>query len=580
MNTLIEQQLTQASEFILAAHVVDGYKLGHAEQYVKKTKRVYSNMTPRSDRLARAIKEHFDGRMIFFGAQKAIVELHNNWQKNFFDIPRDEVERIYTRRVKHYLGPDNGDFQIQCMLELHDLGYLPLEIKTLDEGTAVDMQIPTITIKNTDDRFWWLTNYTETYLSCSVWHLCNAASISREYYKTSKRWGSITGAPQEWLAIANHCFAARGHRGDQDARDSGMGHLLFSIGTDTLWAIDAMEMFYQADVEKEIVGVSVNAFEHATATQRIAYFRQVMGMNEHPLQAETESIKDIVTNLYPNGIVSYVADSEDYFGVIGTIAKELKDLILARGEDALGLSKFVFRPDSSPKTPFEIIVGDGVYHTDIAPTPLTKKLMEQDGCEVVKYDGKHYTTQPKKGVSSLMGVWEWVEVEPTPEQKGSLQILWEIFGGTVNEKGYKVINPKVGLIYGEAIDIELQEKIYKEMAKQGWCVSNVLFGVGSWGFLDRSSRDSFSQALKGTHSIVDDLDVSMQKNPKTAAKSKKSLRGYIRVERDPETGKLVAFDEQTEEQEQQGLLLVRYRNGCFYNLTCLEKVRVLAQSYD
>lgn len=512
---------------IQQTNVVDGYKLGHIDQYIKGTTKVYANMTPRSDRLARVLKEHHNGTMVFFGAQKSLKEMKHLWDTTFFNLPKDEVIKKYTRRIKNYLGSDNGNSQIKAMGKLHDLGYLPLSVKTLPEGTSVNMGIPTITITNTEPEFYWLTNYCETYLSCSVWHMCNSATLGREYYKTSKRWGDVTGAGEVWLGIANHCFAARGHRGQQDAMESGMGHLLFSYGTDTTWAIDGLEDYYNADSDKELIACSVNAFEHATATQRIAYYREHLGFNNYPLEAEKESLKDILTDLYPTGIVSYVADSEDYFGVISQVAKDLKGVILSRGEDSLGLCKTVFRPDSSPKTPLEVILGDS-----------------ESDCPL--------------------------------EHDGTLQILWDIFGGTVNDNGYKVLNPKVGVIYGEAIDIELQEKIYSEMVGQGWCVSNVLFGVGSWGFLDRSSRDSFSQALKGTHSIVNGADVSMQKNPKTAQGSKKSAKGLLMVT--GQSGEYTLHTEVTQEQEQQGELKEVFRDGKLLYETSLAEIRERVKS--
>lgn len=507
--------------------VVDGYKLDHINQYINGTEMVYANMTPRSDKLARVLRDYFDGRMVFFGIEKAMLELKDLWERTFFSKPKHEVLAQYARRIKNYVGPDNGDVQIESVGKLHDLGYLPLKVKALPEGSLVDMGVATITITNTRSEFYWLTNYCETYISCSVWHMCNAASISREYFNTSKRWASVSGAPDFWVEISNHCFAARGHRGMQDAMDSGMAHLLFSVGTDTLWAIDGLEQYYGADSDKELVACSVNAFEHATATQRIAYYRETLGFDKFPLQAEIESLRDVVTRLYPRGIVSYVADSEDYFGLLSKGLPAIKDEILNRTEDSLGLCKFVLRPDSSPKTPFEIIFGD-----DEAP-------------------------------------------EGSPEAKGSLQLLWDVFGGTLNERGFKLLNPKVGIIYGEAIDIELHERIQRTMIERGWCVSNMLYGTGSWGFLDRSSRDSFSQALKGTHSVVNDSDVSMQKNPKTAAGSKKSAKGLLRIEL--ENGRMVQYDQQTPEQENLGLLETVFLNGEVIRRTPLAEIRKRAR---
>lgn len=506
---------------IQQSSVVDGYKLGHIDQYVEGTEVVYANMTPRSDKLARVLKHNKDGTMVFFGLQKALKNLKHQWETTFFSLPKDDVISKYSRRIKNYVGVDYGDNQIEALSKLHDLGYLPLEIKGLPEGSFVNMQVPTITIKNTHKDFYWLTNYCETYLSCSVWHMCNAASLSREYYKTSKKFADITGADDFWVSIANHCFAARGQRGQEDAMDSGMAHLLFSVGTDTLWAIDGLEEYYNADSDKELIACSVNAFEHATATQRIAYYRS-KGFTKYPLEAEEESIKDICARLYPKGIVSYVSDSEDYYGVLAEILPALKDEILSREEDSLGLCKFVVRPDSSPKTPLEVIIGD------------------------------EYSDDPL-------------------HVKGSLQLLWDTFGGSINAQGFKVLNPKVGIIYGEAIDIELQELIYQEMVNKGWCVSNVLFGVGSWGFLDRSSRDNYSQALKGTHSVVHGKGISMQKNPKTAIGSKKSAKGLLRVEK--ENGKYVMYDNQTSRQEAQGELKTVFLDGNIVKETSLSEIR-------
>lgn len=503
-------------------HIVDGYKLGHIDQYIKGTQFVYSNMTPRSDKLARVIKERYDGTMVFFGVQKAVKVMQQQWHDSFFSKPKEQVIKSYSRRIKNYLGSDAGDSQIKAMVSLHDLGYLPLKIKALPEGSAVNMGVPTITITNTHPDFYWLTNYCETYLSCSVWHMCNAASLAKEYRKTSEKYAGITGVDNPfWVEIANHCFAARGHRGQEDAMDSGMGHLLTSVGSDTLWAIDGLEEYYNADSDNELIACSVNAFEHATCTQRIAYYRNEGYMN-YPLQAEEESIKDICLNLYKSGIVSYVSDSEDYYGLLAHSLPILKDYILGRKEDINGLCKFVFRPDSSPKTPLEVIVGD---------------TFGEDEYQI----------------------------------KGSLQLLWDTFGGTLNAKGFKVLNPKVGLIYGEAIDIEMQDLIYQEMVNKGWCVSNILFGVGSWGFLDRSSRDSFSQALKGTHSIVNGVGVSMQKTPKTAVNSKTSAKGFLRVEL--ENDSYVLYDQQTPQQEAQGELQTVFLNGKLVRETSLQEIR-------
>lgn len=552
------------------AHVVDGYKLGHISQYIKGTQFVGSNMTPRSDALARYIEENYDGKMFYVGLQLALINMVESWDATFFKKSEKNAIKAYKRRVKNYLGPDHGDDQIEAMRKLHQLGYLPIEVKSLPEGVKVPMQVPVFTVKNTHEDFYWLTNYLETYLSCMVWTMCNAASISEQYLKTSKRWAKVTNAPDMWIGIANHCFAGRGHRGDWDSMISGMGHMMVgNLGTDTLWAIDGMEHFYGADSDKEMIGVSVNAFEHATATQRIAYYRDVLGYNDYSLQAEEGSLKDILTELYPTGIISYVSDSEDHFGMLEKVLPKLKDVILARTADSWGLCKTVFRPDSSPKTPLEIIVGDHFIvnsadklHHFTAIDMHDKRQEWVRDLDTGNFFSLDYSTLKFTKVPYA---------EVPAEIKGSLQLLWDTFEGTTNDLGFRVINEKVGLIYGEAIDIEMQDRIFDEMVKRGWCVSNVLLGTGSWGFLKDSSRDSFNIAIKGTNSVVNGQEISMQKNPKTAAGAKKSAKGMLRVEL--EDGEYILYDQQTAEQELTGELKTVLMNGDMYNLTTLSEIR-------
>ncbi len=506
---------------IQQATVIDLYKGDHISQYMPKTEYVFSNMTPRSNRLVRVIREGYDGKMTWFGMQYALKVMVQRWDETFFHLPKDKAISKFKRLLGNCVGFDHIGKQVDALVELHDLGYLPLKIKTLPEGVRVDMQVPTFTITNTNPNFYWLVNYMETFLSCTIWPFCNAAGVTLQYRKTSQKYADITGADAFWVDIANHCFAARGHRGMEDAMISGMGHSLSSLGTDTFWAVDALEQYYNADSDKEMVGLSVLASEHAVACQRIAYYRE-QGYTGY-MDAEFKSLEDYLTRVYPTGIFSYVADSEDYFGNLIVNLPRLKDLIMNRKPDSNGLVKFVLRPDSSPKTPLEIICGD-----------------------------------PEAKVGS-------------PEYKGSLVLLDEEFGSELNEKGFKVINPMVGLLYGEAIDIEMQDRIYSKMVEMGYCVSNLLLGVGSWGFLDRASRDNYSIAVKGCHSVIEGVETPMQKNPKTAANSKKSAKGLLRVEREGDN--YVLYDQQTPEQESQGELKTVFEDGVLLYETSLAEIR-------
>jgi len=560
---------------------VDGYKLGHKSQYIKGTKVVGANMTPRDNKLANTIKEYFDGKIIFWGLQYALIFMVESWEKTFFSLPKEEAMAAYHDRVKAYLGNDHGDDAIEAMSALHDLSYLPLEIKALPEGTRVNMKIPVFTVENTHEDFYWFTNYSETFLSSMVWPMCNDASIANQYFESSKRWAEHCNAPAMWAGISNHCFAARGGRGQEDSMRTGMSHSTSSYGSDTLIAASALDYYYGADSTNNLVMVSINAFEHATATQRIAYYRDILGFNNLPLEAETESVRNIATNLYPTGLVGYVGDSEDYFGYLRHILTECKQEILARQPDSSGMCKWVSRPDSSSKTPVEIIVGDCYIAEKGGFDESTLTEAVNLGYEWIVFDHQYYKIGTK-GIEDkdLVISANPVASENVPDEvKGTMRILWEIFGGTSNRsvenRKLRLLHEKVGCIYGEAITVAMKELINTLLVRAGYCVSNMLMGVGSWGYIGNSSRDSYGFALKGTNSVVEiegvDTEVPMQKNPKTASQFKRSAKGRLRVEL--EDGEYVLYDEQTAEQAAMGELKQVMYNGKMTSLITLTQVR-------
>jgi hypothetical protein len=119
----------------------DGYKVGHKFQYPKDTQFVYSNFTPRKSRTG-------FNYIINFGLQYYLKEyLRRQWNLNFFGQPKDIVMRQYKRRIDNYLGPNAITYD--HIEALWRLGYLPIRIKALPEGTLVPVNVPVLTIRNT-----------------------------------------------------------------------------------------------------------------------------------------------------------------------------------------------------------------------------------------------------------------------------------------------------------------------------------------------------------------------------------------------------------------------------------------------
>lgn len=481
---------------------IDFYKADHRRQYPVGTEYVYSNFTPRSARLANVL-DGFDDRVVFVGLQAYIKRvLQDQWQREFFDKPKKEVIRKYKRRMDTSLG--EGAIPMDHIEALHDLGYLPLKIKALPEGSRVNIQVPMFTVVNTTPEFYWLTNYIETSISAEVWKPCTTATLAYEYKRLLTEYAIKTGAPLDLVPIQAHDFSFRGMSGAEDAALAGLGHLTSFIGTDTVAAIDYAEDLYDAT---EVVGVSVPATEHSV---------MCMGTKE----SEIDTFKRLINELYPTGIVSIVSDTWDFWKVITEFAVELKDDILNRQPNAIGLAKTVFRPDSGD--PVKVICGD----SDATPG--------------------------------------------TPEFKGAVECLWEVFGGTQTDNGYKLLNERVGLIYGDSITLERAQAILSQLEAKGFASTNIVFGIGSYTY-QYLTRDTFGFAMKATWGKVNGENREIFKDPITDKGEKKSAAGLLRVEVSEQGFKL--FDRQSLDEECQGAFETVFLDGKLTKSVTFEEIR-------
>lgn len=557
--------------------LIDGYKLSHREQYPQGTKLVYSNFTPRGDKLFTSPLK--DGKMITFGSQSFIktflVDLFND---NFFNRDQDEVVNEFQKEVETYLGVA---YNVDHIRALHKLGYLPVEVKTLDEGSVVPMKVPVLTIKNTKEEFFWIVNYLETLLSEELWKPATAATTAFHYRKMMEQFAEKTCDDKLHIPFQCHDFAARGLSGAWDAASTGMGHLTSFMGTDSVNAIPQVRYAYG---DEGFIAGSIPATEHSVACANIALevMRQKTegefefessrrGEDRDDMRrgkAERAFLKRLLTEVYPSGLFSYVADTYDFWRLLTEIAPSLKEEIMARD------GKVVFRPDSG--NPVDIICGLVVATLD----EFANSEVRNVGA-VVLPNGEYVTPESIYGllgdsstteqILKLTGKEFSLFLSPN-EVKGSIAVLFEQFGGTVNSKGYKVLDPHVGLIYGDSITLTRAKEILERLEQKGFSSSNVVFGVGSFTY-QYATRDTFAHAMKATYIEVEGVDegIDLFKDPKTGDGGKKSAKGLLRV--DEVDGELVLSDSQTWEQEAGGKLITRFKDGKMYNETSLLEIR-------
>lgn len=243
----------------------DGYKVFHKFAYNPEVTHVYSNFTNRFGKHTN-ITTGNNEEVIFVGLQYFIMEhLIKGWNETFFNIDVDEAVQEYSRVVNSYLGKY---IEVDHIRDLHELGYLPIQIKALPEGTRVPYGVPSLVISNTVEGFGWVTNMLETVLSSELWGICTSATTADAYRRGFDKVVEV-GLPEEMVPFMGHDFSYRGMFGTQAAAMSGFGHLTSFVGSDTIPAGLFAEKYYGMEIDKELVIASVDATEHSTATSFI-----------------------------------------------------------------------------------------------------------------------------------------------------------------------------------------------------------------------------------------------------------------------------------------------------------------------
>lgn len=456
----------------------DFYKTVHAEQYPKGITKLVSYFTPRMSRL------EDEDKLVCFGVQAFIKEyLIEYFNENFFKRELKSVEEEYIRILDASLGKNSYDRT--KIVRLHNLGYLPLEIKVIPEGTRVLIKVPMIEISNTHPDFAWVTNSIESLLSCSLWHTMVSANVGFKYRQIVNEWYEKTVDDTAPRNRALGDFSMRGQESLESAVKSSAGFCLSFLNTATIPTIPWLEEYYNCDCTKEPVAYGSISTEHS-----------VMCSNNAIDGNEETFVKRLLTKIYPCHSFSMVSDSYDYWRMI----------------------------------------------TEILPS-LKKDILEHDGTLLVRGD----SGDP---VDIICGSQK--QLKSNVLKKGTVELLWDTFGGTINSKGYKVLNSHIKAIYGDSITPQRCEEIYRRLEQKGFAANNVALGVGSFsmqcveedGKFNPFTRDTFGIAVKSTYCEVNGVPYPIFKNPKTdSGNFKKSQKGMCIVYRDcDQDGKIVCCD--------------------------------------
>lgn len=655
----------------LPIFLCDYYKLCHADQYDEKINKLVSYSTPRGCRLPG--KDY----VINFGIQafckKYLIDAYDN---EFFRVPANEIERITRSFLTNTLPGVDIEKSVERIMKLHKLGYLPISIRTLPEGSKVSLKCPNVELVTTDPEFPWIGGYIESLFSSDSWKPMLDATVGHWYREAANKHYELTA--DDWQSKARSAMSEFGFRG-ADSPESGIGSgaawLLSFNKTATCSAIPYINKYYNTYFPDEVVDITEYAGKyheellkncdkgklenelssfmrdteswHSTSCadketgkyvtaiplgynklpdwlipRELWYSGKKFSINDSMLvvkegknnwttipfdidvvgqglistehsvmcsstslemekgfdqkEAEKNVVKRLLTEVYPHSSFSMVSDSYDYWRLVTEILPKLKDDILERNQENGNSATLFVRGDSGD--PIKIVAGyidvteylseEDIFKLvgsdDLGHIPNAREKLPMLGDSYTSYGDYLYIKYKNKNLRieySYGNNCFYLYGEELPDYivKGTVEVLWDIFGGTVNSKGYKVLDPHIRAIYGDSITQQRQEMIYKILELKGFSVENVALGAGSFSFhayekdgvLYPYTRDTYNFAMKATYGeyrkevigssetgddypqiYESDEPILIYKNPKTDSDNfKKSMKGCCAVYR-------------------------------------------------
>lgn len=549
---------------VLAIQLSDYYKHGHPRMYDPKIKKLVSYYAIRGSRMP-SDKNY----VVNFGVQSFCKEfLIEFWNENFFKLDWKVLDESLKDYYKETFAP-NDDF-VEKLKDLHSLGHLPLRIYTVPEGGICDIKTPIIMMETTDPRFPWIGEFIESLISSYIWKMNLDATVGHWYRRIVDKYYDLTCEDSVPRNMAMSEFQFRGASGPECGVRSGAAWLLSFKANATAAGVPFMQEYYGARLSD---GKGSPSTEHSVMCSSFA------------IDGDEETlIRRLLIEVYPNDNFTMVSDSYDYWNLVKNTLPKVKYLIMNRKRLDGSPAKLLVRGDSgdpvkivagmvditerihdlmhkgeidldwlivpdSPKSAEIVVTNNELGDEDLQQLldGITEKFLS-NYCYYQK-DGILYEFVPMYSEDELEGwnLFPFMDQESIKQDtEGTVEVLWDLFGGAINSKGYMVLDPHIGMIYGDSITVTRAEYIYKVLEMKGFAACNVALGAGSFSFhcleteegqLLPFTRDSYNAAIKATYAETEEgTPIMIFKDPKTdTGKFKKSLRGCCQVGYDQDT---------------------------------------------
>jgi nicotinamide phosphoribosyltransferase len=449
--------------------LIDFYKAVHAEMLPKGITKSVSYATLRMTRIP-----EWD-EAVFTGIQSTCkIFFIDAFNELFFGQPKKKAVSEYARIMDNGMGEKT--YGIKKISDLYDLGYLPIEVRVLPEGTLVPTQVPVIEISNTHPDFAWLPQALESLTSTELWHSIISATVAYQYRKVVNEFYDKTCDDNVPRARALGNFDFRGDHSYWSAIKTGAAWATSFLNTATVPAIPFLEKVYNCNCETEPVLYGSPSSEHS-----------VMCSNRAVDGDEETFLRRLLTEIYPNTSFSCVLDSYDYENIIDNVLPKLK-----------------------------------------------KEIMEHNGCMLMRGDSGDCV---KVVTDTVFKLWE--HFGGTTNSKGYKVLdphVKAIYGDSITiqrcrqiyeileANGFACSNVALGVGSFSFMCVE-REKMVAVKLDDGRCVT------GTTTVLEPFTRDTFGIALKATYCEINGDPYPIFKNPKEST-FKKSQRGCCVVYRD------------------------------------------------
>lgn len=515
--------------------------------------------------------EHEANKYVLFGLQWMLMRMHIMFQKGFFERDVEDVISEIESTLDTYGAP----YSIEYFRDLHKLGYLPICVKALPEGTLLPENVPMFTVENTVSGYGWLAKYLECGMSSDLRKQVTVATIAHKYNTVIQEYLDKTSVGQDASEHLSN-LSSRTQVGFESGAITGVGFMLSSKLSDNLAGLWGAKSFYMSKESVDDVLVATKPMIDRTvievAVASIIKEKSLLGETVDQSEAESLYLKYILTEKYKSGDLAYMADSLnlwDFISKIQSVSGHLwerdGDFIVAchKGNAIRVLSGYrILDIDANQSL-------KGRFQT-LEQLKYNTHMWWSPEIEAVKFKGVYYNLNPSFYDNGV--VESFAEVEMSREEAvGLVEVLYLSLGGSVNEKGYFELNSKTRVMFTENVSVNCVREILQRLEEKKFSASSVIFGVDD--ITMNTSVNHLGVAVKPSHATLlldnERVDVIV---PQKVSGGSMALSGFITAKYGF-YGDILVSSNVTRDEMEDSILEDLYVNGVFHNFVDVKSVR-------